>query len=129
MDHHEHHHHDHELPTSGRALDALALSATLHCLTGCAIGEVAGMIIGTALGWSEWGTVALAVALAFLFGYTLTSLPLLRAGLALGAVIPIALAADTLSIAIMEVVDNAIMLTIPGAMEAGIGSLLFWGSL
>jgi hypothetical protein len=125
--HAEHPHH--ELPTSGRALDALALSATLHCLTGCAIGEVAGMIIGTALGWSDWGTVALAVALAFLFGYTLTSLPLLRGGLALGAVIPIALASDTLSIAIMEVVDNAIMLTIPGAMEAGLTNILFWGSL
>jgi Domain of unknown function (DUF4396) len=125
--HAEHAHH--ELPTSGRALDALALSATLHCLTGCAIGEVTGMIIGTALGWSEWGTVALAVALAFLFGYTLTSLPLLRGGLALGAVIPIALASDTLSIAIMEVVDNAIMLAIPGAMEAGLGNELFWGSL
>jgi hypothetical protein len=125
--HAEHPHH--ELPTSGRALDALALSATLHCLTGCAIGEVAGMIIGTALGWSEWGTVALAVALAFLFGYTLTSLPLLRGGLALSAVIPIALASDTLSIAIMEVVDNAIMLAIPGAMEAGLTNILFWGSL
>ncbi len=125
--HAEHVHH--ELPTSGRALDALALSATLHCLTGCAIGEVAGMIIGTALGWSEWGTVALAVALAFLFGYTLTSLPLLHGGLALAAVIPIALASDTLSIAIMEVVDNAIMLAIPGAMEAGLGNTLFWGSL
>jgi hypothetical protein len=123
------HHGHHALPTSGRALDALALSATLHCLTGCAIGEVTGMIIGTALGWSEWGTVALAVALAFLFGYTLTSLPLLRGGLALGAVIPIALASDTLSIAIMEVVDNAIMLAIPGAMEAGLANLLFWGSL
>lgn len=123
------HHEHHELPTSGRALDALALSATLHCLTGCAIGEVAGMVIGTALGWSEWATVALAVTLAFLFGYTLTSVPLLRAGLALSAVIPIALAADTLSIAIMEVVDNAIMLAIPGAMEAGLDNELFWGSL
>jgi Domain of unknown function (DUF4396) len=125
----EAHHADHALPPSGRALDALALSATLHCLTGCAIGEVSGMIIGTALGWSEWATVALAVALAFLFGYTLTSIPLLRGGLALSAVIPIALASDTLSIAIMEVVDNAIMLAIPGAMEAGLGNLLFWGSL
>jgi Domain of unknown function (DUF4396) len=126
--HHVHHEH-HALPTSGRALDALALSATLHCLTGCAIGEVAGMVIGTALGWSEWATVALAVALAFLFGYTLTSVPLLRGGLALSAVIPIALASDTLSIAIMEVVDNAIMLAIPGAMEAGLDNELFWGSL
>ena len=93
------------------------------------IGEVAGMVIGTALGWSEWGTVALAVTLAFLFGYTLTSIPLLRGGLALGAVIPIALASDTISIAIMEVVDNAIMLAIPGAMEAGLDNTLFWGSL
>jgi hypothetical protein len=125
----ERHHAHHELPTSGRALDAVALSATLHCLTGCAIGEALGMVIGTALGWSEWGTVALAVALAFLFGYSLTSLPLLRAGLALGAVVPIALASDTLSIAVMEVVDNAIMLAIPGAMEAGLGNELFWGSL
>jgi hypothetical protein len=87
------------------------------------------MAIGTALGFSDLGTVALAVALAFLFGYGLTSLPLLRAGMALGTVVPIALAADTLSIATMEIVDNAIMLAVPGAMEAGIGSLLFWGSL
>jgi hypothetical protein len=129
MESHAEHHHHHELPTEGRALTAVALSATLHCLTGCAIGEVLGMAIGTALGFSEWGTVALAVALAFLFGYGLTSLPLLRSGLALSAVIPIALASDTLSIATMEIVDNAIMLAIPGAMEAGIGSLLFWGSL
>jgi hypothetical protein len=127
--HAEHHHHHHELPTSGRALDALAISATLHCLTGCAIGETVGMIIGTAAGFSEWGTVALAVALAFLFGYTLTSLPLLRAGLALSAVVPVAFASDTLSIAVMEVVDNAIMLLIPGAMEAGLTNVLFWGSL
>jgi Domain of unknown function (DUF4396) len=126
---HDHHGHHHEMPTEGRALTVVALSATLHCLTGCAIGEVLGMVIGTALGFSEWGTVALAVGLAFLFGYGLTSLPLLRAGLALAAVIPIALASDTLSIATMEVVDNGIMLAIPGAMEAGVGSLLFWGSL
>jgi len=122
-------HGHHPLPTSGRALDLVALSATLHCLTGCAIGEVAGMIIGTALGWPDWGTVGLAVALAFLFGYSLTSLPLLRAGMAFAAVVPIALATDTLSIAIMEIVDNAILLTIPGAMEAGLDAHLFWGSL
>jgi hypothetical protein len=122
-------HHDHALPTSGRELDVVALSATLHCLTGCAIGEVLGMVIGTALGFSEWGTVALAVGLAFLFGYALTSLPLLRSGLALTAVIPIALASDTISIAIMEVVDNAIMLLIPGAMDAGLTNELFWASL
>ncbi len=92
----------------------LALSATLHCLTGCALGEIAGMVIGTALGFSDWGTVGLAVALAFLFGYTLTSFPLLRAGLALGAVVPIALATDTVSIAVMEIVDNALIAADPG---------------
>jgi len=123
------HHEHHRMPTEGTALTAVASSATLHCLTGCAIGEVAGVAIGTALGFSNLATIALAVAVAFLFGYTLTSLPLLRAGLAVGAVIPIALASDTLSIATMEVVDNLIILTIPGAMEAGLGDLLFWGSL
>jgi hypothetical protein len=117
------------MPTGGSALTGVAVSATLHCLTGCAIGEVAGMAIGTALGFSNFETIALAVALAFVFGYTLTSLPLLKAGLALSAVVPIALASDTLSIATMEVVDNAIMLIVPGAMEAGLGTLLFWGSL
>jgi len=123
------HDHHHEMPTSGRALNSVALSATLHCLTGCALGEIAGMIIGTAAGLSNWATVVLAVVLAFLFGYALTSLPLLRAGLALAAVIPIALASDTLSIAVMEIVDNAIVLLVPGAMDAGLGSVLFWGSL
>ena len=125
---HEHHEH-HAMPTSGSALTSVAISATLHCLTGCAIGEVLGMVIGTALGFSDLGTVALAVALAFVFGYGLTSLPLLRAGLPLAAVVPIALASDTFSIATMEVVDNAIMLAIPGAMEAGLDSELFWGAL
>jgi Domain of unknown function (DUF4396) len=130
MEHvHDHHHHHHELPTSGRALDAVALSATLHCLTGCALGEIVGMIIGTALGWSNWATIVLAIVLAFLFGYAFTSYPLLRAGLAFAAVVPIALASDTLSIAIMELVDNAILLLIPGAMDAGLGDILFWGSL
>jgi hypothetical protein len=124
-----HHHHHHEMPTEGRALTGVAISATLHCLTGCAIGEVAGMAIGAAAGFSNLGTVLLSIALAFVFGYGLTSLPLLRAGLALGAVIPIALASDTLSIATMEVVDNLIVLTIPGAIDAGLGDLLFWGSL
>jgi Domain of unknown function (DUF4396) len=121
--------HHHEMPTEGAALTAVAISATLHCLTGCAIGEVAGMAIGTAVGFSNLATIILSVVLAFLFGYGLTSLPLLRAGLALSAVIPIALASDTLSIATMEVVDNLIVVTIPGAMAAGLGSLLFWGSL
>jgi hypothetical protein len=125
--HHEHHHH--EMPTSGSPLTIVAISATLHCLTGCAIGEVLGMVIGTALGFSELGTVALAVALAFFFGYALTSLPLLRAGFALATVVPIALASDTASIAVMEIVDNAIILLVPGAMEAGAGDVLFWGTL
>ena len=123
------HHHDHAMPTEGAALTGVAISATLHCLTGCALGEIAGMAIGTALGLSNLGTIVLAVVLAFLFGYSLTSLPLLRAGLALSAVIPIAFASDTLSIATMEIVDNLIMLIVPGAMEAGLGDILFWGAL
>jgi hypothetical protein len=126
--HSEHHHHD-AAPASGTALNSLALSATLHCLTGCAIGEVLGMVIGTALDFHNLGTVVLSVALAFFFGYSLTSLPLLRSGLALAAVVPIALASDTLSIATMEVVDNAIMVIVPGALNAGLGDILFWGSL
>jgi hypothetical protein len=111
------------------SLDRVAFSATVHCLTGCAIGEVLGMVIGTALGWSDWETIALAVVLAFFFGYSLTMLPLLRSGLALAAAVPVALAADTISITIMEIVDNAIMLLIPGAMEAGLDNFRFWGSL
>ena len=111
------------------SLNRVALSATVHCLTGCAIGEVLGMIIGTALGWGDWETIALAVVLAFLFGYSLTMIPLVRSGLALATVVPIALASDTVSIAVMEIVDNAIMLLIPGAMEAGLTNVLFWGSL
>jgi hypothetical protein len=112
-----------------QSLNRVAFSATVHCLTGCAIGEVLGMVIGTALGFSDLGTIALAVALAFLFGYSFTSVPLLRSGMALGAVIPIALAADTISITIMEIVDNAIMLLIPGAMDSGVGDLGFWAAL
>jgi hypothetical protein len=111
------------------SLNRVAFSATVHCLTGCAIGEVLGMIIGTALGWGDFETIALAVVLAFFFGYSLTMLPLLRSGLALAAAIPVALAADTISITIMEIVDNAIMLLIPGAMEAGLDNVKFWGSL
>jgi hypothetical protein len=114
---------------SGRDLTRTAVSATLHCLTGCAIGEVLGMVIGTALGWGEWQTVGLAVVLAFFFGYGLTVTPLLRGGLAVGAAVKVALAADTVSIAVMEVIDNAVMLRVPGAMEAGLASPLFWGSL
>jgi hypothetical protein len=113
----------------GQSLNRLAFSATTHCLTGCAIGEVLGFVIGTALGWGNWETVALAIVLAFFFGYSLTMVPLLRGGVALLAAIPVALAADTISISIMEIVDNAIVLLIPGAMEAGLTGLLFWGSL
>jgi hypothetical protein len=111
------------------SLNRTAFTATLHCLTGCAIGEVLGMIVGTALGWSNPATIALSVVLAFLFGYSLTMLPLLRAGLALGVALPLAFASDSLSIAVMELADNAVILAIPGAMDAGLSSPLFWGSL
>ena len=116
-------------PVAGRALTRLAVSATLHCLTGCAIGEVLGMVIGTALGWGNWPTVALAVVLAFVFGYSLTVGPVLRAGVPFRQAVRVALAADTVSIAVMEVCDNAVVLAVPGAMDAGLGDLLFWGSL
>jgi hypothetical protein len=109
-----------------QSLNRLAASATNHCLTGCVIGEVTGMMIATALGWGDIASIALAVGLAFLFGYSLTSLPLIRSGLALGAIVPIALAADTVSITIMEVIDNATMLLVPGAMEAGLTDFRFW---
>ena len=112
-----------------RDLNRLALSATLHCLTGCGIGEVLGMVLGTALGWGNLPTLALAVALAFAFGYALTLLPLLRAGLGLRAALGLALAADTASIAVMEVVDNAVMLAVPGAMDAGLADPLLWASV
>lgn len=109
-----------------QSLNRLAASATNHCLTGCLIGEVAGMTIATALGWGDFASIALAVSLAFLFGYLLTSIPLFRAGLTVAAIVPIALAADTVSIAIMELIDNATMLLVPGAMEAGLTDLRFW---
>ena len=119
----------HQGRPTGAALTQLAISATLHCLTGCAIGEVLGMVIGTALGWSDAQTIVLAVALAFVFGYAFTIGPVVRSGLALRAAIPVALAADTVSITVMEIVDNAVMLLVPGAMDAGLASWLFWGSL
>ena len=112
-----------------RSLTRQAVSATLHCLTGCAIGEVLGMIIGTALGWSDLATIVLAIALAFVFGYAFTIGPVLRSGVALGAAIGVAFAADTVSITVMEIVDNAVLLVIPGAMKAGLTDWLFWGSL
>jgi Domain of unknown function (DUF4396) len=124
MDQLSHQHHA-SVDTSWRT----AASATLHCLTGCAIGEVLGMVIGTALGWGTAATIVLAVALAFVFGYAFTLRGVLKAGLAFGAALQVALAADTLSITVMEIVDNAIMLIIPGAMDAGPASALFWGAL
>jgi len=111
------------------SLNRLAFSATVHCLTGCAIGEVLGLVLATWWGWGNVASIALAIALAFVFGYSLTLFPLLRSGLALGAALPLALASDTLSIGVMEIVDNAIVLIWPGAMDAGLGDLLFWGSL
>ena len=111
------------------SLNRTAWSATVHCLTGCAIGEVLGMVIGTALGWSNWPTVVLSVALAFVFGYSLTLQPLLRARIDLGAALGLAFASDTLSITVMEIIDNGIMLLVPGAMAAGLSSALFWGSM
>ena len=126
---HDHAHDDHAHAHDQGSLNRVALSATAHCLTGCAIGEVLGVMIGTALGWGNLETILLAIALAFVFGYSLTMLPLLRAGLAFAAAVPLALASDTLSIAVMELVDNAILLVVPGAMEAGLDTLLFWVSL
>ena len=111
------------------SLNRLAARATTHCLIGCGIGEVLGVVIGTALGWSTAATILLAVALAFLFGYALTIWPLVASGMALRAALGLALVADTISITVMEIVDNAMLLLIPGAMEASLDSPLFWGSL
>ena len=122
MDHAQHR-------SANGSLNRVALSATIHCLTGCSIGEVLGMVIGTALGWGNWSTVVLAVVLAFVFGYLLTMLPLLRAGIGYRTALRLAFAADTASITIMEIVDNTVMLAIPGAMDAGLTDFRFWGSL
>ncbi|MDH6464862.1 hypothetical protein M2302_005063 [Micromonospora sp. A200] len=140
MDHSIHNHpggaahtdHGHHRPASAAATAtswAMAAQATLHCLTGCAIGEVLGMVIGTALGWPALPTVVLAVALAFVFGYALTMRGVLRAGVDVRTALKVALAADTVSIAVMEFLDNAVMLAVPGAMEAGLTSWVFWASL
>jgi hypothetical protein len=122
-------HQHHAMAAGGRDLTRSAVSATLHCLTGCAIGEVLGMALATWWGWSNGPSIALAVVLAFGFGYGLTINAVLRAGLSPRQAIGVALAADTLSILTMEIVDNAVILTVPGAMEAGLADLLFWGSL
>lgn len=125
---HAHARHD-EAHAAGTSLNRLAFTATAHCLSGCATGEILGLLIGTALGWTNAPTIALAVVLAFLFGYAFTMVPLLKAGLAFGPVLKLGLASDTVSILIMEIVDNAIMVVIPGAMDAGLDSSLFWVSL
>ena len=121
----QHEHDDH----GGGSLNRLAVSATTHCLTGCAAGEVVGFAVAAALGWATLASIALAVGLAFLFGYTLTSIPLLKAGLTFGAALPIILATDTVSIAIMEAIDNLVVFLVPGALHAGILNPLLWGSI
>jgi hypothetical protein len=125
--HHQHEHHG--IEEEKASLTGLAVSATIHCLTGCAIGEVLGMVIGLALGWGNAGTVALSVVLAFFFGYSMALWPLLAGGMKFGTAARLALASDTLSITVMEIVDNTVVLLIPGAMDAGLTSLLFWASL
>lgn len=126
MDHatHESHAH-HEMGSTNQ----MAVAATLHCLTGCAIGEILGLVVGTALGLGNLSTIVIAIALAFVFGYTLSTLPLLRAGLGVGAALTVVLAADTLSIATMEAVDNLVVAVIPGAMDAGLVNPTFWLSM
>ncbi|WP_329121528.1 DUF4396 domain-containing protein [Streptomyces sp. NBC_01353] len=138
-DHATHHGHEsqaaheghggHQGHTPGKVSWSMAAKATLHCLTGCAIGEILGMIIGTALGWGNAPTMVLAIVLAFFFGYSLTLWAVVRAGLSLKAAIGVALAADTLSIAVMEIVDNGVLLLVPGAMDAHLSDALFWGAL
>jgi len=121
--------HAHAGHDTGQSLNRLAISATVHCLTGCAIGEVLGMVIGTAFGWSNGATIVASIVLAFFFGYALTSVPLLRAGLSPRQAAPLAFASDTLSITTMEIVDTLIIVLIPGALAAGLDDPLFWGSL
>lgn len=140
-EHIEHRGHHHGAPTpataapaehdalAGWALTKNAVSATTHCLTGCAVGEVLGLVIGTALGWGSGSTVAVAVALAFFFGYALTIRPVISSGVPLRTAVHVALAADTASITVMEIVDNVIIVAVPGAMDAGLRNPLFWGSL
>ncbi|MCK8679668.1 DUF4396 domain-containing protein [Streptomyces lichenis] len=128
IDHSSHHsHHDH--PAKAPVSWAMAAAATLHCLTGCAIGEVLGMVVGTALGWGNLPTMVLAIVLAFFFGYALTLRGVLRAGLGFRAAVKVALAADTLSIAVMELIDNGVLALWPGAMDAHLTDGLFWGTL
>jgi hypothetical protein len=124
-----HSHHEHHTEAGDVNFTKMAISATLHCLTGCAIGEILGMVIGTALGWHDIPMIALAIALAFLFGYGLTLMSVRRHGVGFKEALKIALAADTASIVTMEIVDNLILILIPGALMAGTTTPLFWGSL
>ncbi|WP_328925261.1 DUF4396 domain-containing protein [Streptomyces sp. NBC_00190] len=130
-EHHTHEHHEHDAHHEhahggGRAGWAMAAAATLHCLTGCAIGEVLGMVIGTALGWGNGATMVTAIVLAFFFGYALTLRGILAAGIDLRTAVRVALAADTLSIAVMELIDNSVIALWPGAMDAHLSEPLFW---
>ena len=128
--HHHHSHHDrHHTFPQRTSLNRTALLATAHCLTGCTIGEMLGLVVGTMLGWGNWSTLALAIVLAFFFGYAMTLWPLRRAGMAWGTALGLAFASDTVSMAVMETVDNAMMMMIPGAMDAGLGTVLFWTSV
>ncbi|MEH0108712.1 DUF4396 domain-containing protein [Tersicoccus sp. MR15.9] len=115
--------------TQNHDMSSMAVGATLHCLTGCSIGEILGLSVGTFAGWGNLGTTVLSIALAFVFGYSLSSLPLLRSGVAVGAALSLVLAADTLSIAVMEVVDNLVVLVVPGALNAGLTNPIFWASM
>ncbi len=121
--------HEHSGHARERSLTRQAIDATWHCLAGCAIGEVLGVVIGTALGWHNLATVLLAIALAFVFGYAFTMWSVLRSGLSFRRALGVALAADTVSIAVMELVDNAVILAVPGAMDSGVTSALFWATL
>jgi len=133
--HEDHDHVAHDSPPAGSAaspgpsINRLAAQATTHCLTGCAIGEVLGLVIATQLGWDTGASIVIAIVLAYVFGYALTLRPLLGSGLALGAALGVAFASDTLSITVMEIVDNAVVLAVPGAMDAGLTDPLFWGAL
>src|SRR5213596_3271731 len=129
QDAHEHGHEHGHVVAEGSALNRLALSATVHCLTGCAIGEVLGMVLATWWGWGNAASIAISIVLAFVFGYSLTITPVLRSGLAFKAAVGVALAADTVSIAVMEIADNVTVLIVPGAMAAGLTDWLFWASL
>ena len=125
MQTHEHHQHAQATVSLSRS----AFQATTHCLTGCAIGEVLGMVIATALGWGNTASIAISVVLAFLFGYSLTLGPVLRADVPIRRAAGLTLASDTLSITTMEIIDNAFILIVPGAIAAGLGDVLFWWSL